>query len=156
VRFLFIFGFEPSWRNQKSGMSTKGRSKMEVIPAPQNKLANFVNTILRYLIKGGKDVAKAFIVAEVPFFGMPVVSQLVDGALNFVSGYIYREGALTATFFIIDAQTYREEKSFSEAAKRLLEVQERTGGDNEEYRRAREEARQRLGDLIRWDGIAKP
>lgn len=59
-------------------------------------------------MSSGEVAVQAAIVADVPFLGLPVISQIFGWLLGLVEGYFYTEAANAVTKLIIDLQTDSE------------------------------------------------
>lgn len=122
-------------------------------PTTVNQPAVIADEVLHALIF---DVAvksvEAQLVAAVPELGLPIISQLVDAAIQWLAGKIYEALAKGATFTIIDAQTSIEAKQANDAATALKGAL--AGGNPDEIDKAKKDFSDAFGKLVRLDGSA--
>lgn len=121
-------------------------------PATHNTTAEIVNEIIQIsIMEIGVNAAIAAATAELPFLGFPVIKQLFSMAVKWLGSRIYTALAHLATFQIIDLQTDSEVREYNDAVLRLKEALSKEGSD---VSSAKNEFRDRLARLIRWDGSA--
>ena len=116
----------------------------------ENAKADAVNALIQRLIFDvAVKAAKASAVQQAPWLGFPVFSQLCDFFLNFFGEYIYSALSQGATFTIINSQTTAATIAYHEAVNEVEAAHE--NGDPDAISKAKENFKQTLGRLIRWD-----
>lgn len=95
-------------------------------PTPVNKTANTINTGIKITGDTLVNVVEALIISDVPFLGMPVINQLFNALINWLSGYIIRAAETGATFAVIDLQVDHEVSQMAKVTTGVIAA-EKTG-----------------------------
>jgi hypothetical protein len=95
--------------------------------------------------------AKAAAVAEAPWIGWPVFSQMFDFMLNRFADWIYDALDKAVVFAIIDLETEAQRRAYDEAVAAFKQVLSPPTGvpDADAIAKAEAEFKKRLADLIR-------
>jgi hypothetical protein len=127
---------------------------MGKVPTTSNEAASIGDDIITAANSVGVKVIQAMIVAEVPFFGLPVVSTLLGYLLGWLDGYISKAEQAGATFIIIDIQTSLEEKGVIDAVRLIAAAQ--AAGDPVALKNAISAYQLAQSNLVHSDGSATP
>lgn len=123
-------------------------------PTTVNEAATIANKILRTCVDGFIIVVDSALMTQAPWLKLPIVSQIYHFILNKLGDKLYEFFGTGTTFLIIDFQTVQEKNNYMVAIALLQEAQK--SGDSDAIIKARKEAVDALGKLIRWDGSANP
>lgn len=118
-----------------------------------NEAASIVNRILNGLIRSaGGDAAKAALIAEFPWMGLPFVKQLMGLIVDRISQMIYVEAAHAATKLVIDIQVSGEVSGVNAAFDNLRMAE--ASGDPVGIAKASADLSDAYARLIHSDGSA--
>lgn len=92
--------------------------------------------------------AKAAAVAEAPWLGAPVLSQVFDYLLGKFADWIYKALDQAVVFSIIDLQTEAQRKAYDEAVAALKAVVNQPTATPQDIEKARQDLEKKLADLI--------
>jgi hypothetical protein len=113
-----------------------------------SKQDDLVDAIVKGLIF---EVALRAVVARlilvVPFLGWPVINPVFVFILSKIAGLLFDEMAKVVSFGIIELQVDHQRKTYEESVDKLKLAL--TAGDPDAIKQAKEEFKNRLGDLIR-------
>lgn len=100
----------------------------------------------------GLQIAKTSAVADFPWLGWPVISQLFDLVLNWFAEYVYRGMTGVVNQAIIDAQTGKEKADYAAAKAKLHDIA--ATGNSGDIAAADIEFQETLARLVHFDGSA--
>ena len=119
-----------------------------------NAQAAAVNKIIERLIFDvAVRTARAAAIAEAPWLGLPVISQVFDYLLNLFGKFIYEALARQATFTVIDSQVGKSLTEYETAVSGLNQAV--AAGSAEDVDKAQLATKAALINLVRWDGDAR-
>jgi hypothetical protein len=96
------------------------------------------------------NAAFSALVAQVPFFGFPIVSIITKYLMSWMTGYFYDPLSKIVDNMIIDGQVSAEQKAVQQATTQLKQAQ--ASGDADALAKAKAAFKQSLGNLIHSDG----
>jgi hypothetical protein len=106
------------------------------------------------LFSEGMSLAAKYLIAlgiaEVPFLGLPIIKQIFTFIVNRIIGKASNEGELMISFKFIDNDKDERNGQYKEALKEWRQVATNSTISQEEKNAKLEEARKRMGDLIRF------
>jgi hypothetical protein len=111
------------------------------------------NVIKNILIEVALKVAIAQIIIAVPFLGFPIINPVFIFIAEKLVLRVFAELARVVNFEIIDIRIESERKNYEEAVSKLRTVLTTPEVPNDQIEKAKEEFRNRLHDLIHFDGV---
>lgn len=124
-------------------------------PTTDNKAAEIVNEVIRALMSGGVLAAETYLNTLAPgILQLPVVGFLLDEGLQYLAQALSVAGQEFATQIVIDIQTNGEASRVVTAGTALQIAL--ASGDQSAIDGAAATLTAAYGDLIHWDGIARP
>lgn len=78
---------------------------------------------------------------EVPFFALPVISSIEEGAINIITDWLYNQLVLLVDVAAIRLVNAAHQEAYDEASERLKIIAIDKGIDSDEFKKAREQAK---------------
>lgn len=120
-------------------------------PFPVNPTVKTVDDVVHAILYDvAVTAACAYIKAQVPFLGLPIISSLTNFVVTQVANIIYKYLDQFVSFSIIDFQTDKEAQDYLLAVNALQKAQE--SGDQGAIDQSIKGFRENLGRLIHFDG----
>lgn len=124
-------------------------------PQTVNQTAQTVDGIIHSVIyDAGLVAAKATLVAALPLFRFPVVSQITDFLLGFFAHYFYQGVTKFSTLQIIQFQTNTERTAYAKSEFNLRQAH--LSGDKARLEEATKEFKATFRALVHSDGSFSP
>lgn len=123
----------------------------DLINPPAQKIDAIINFVV---FDVAVKAAKTALVAEAPWIGWPVISQISDYLINWFATAFYRQISLFATFVIIDQQASAQSHAYCIAEGKVRKLL--LTGDQNAINEAVEEYKATLYNLVRYNGSLTP
>lgn len=123
---------------------------MAETPSIVNRFAIAVDGVIHTIFTVGFVAGREVIKTYFPLLRLPIISQLFDLVIQRYGDMLDQALQNTATYMIINVQTDNERKDFDQAAANLKQAQ--AGEDPDARKKAIEDFKKNLGNLVRWDG----
>ena len=123
-------------------------------PQTVNKAATIGDEVISSAATAGAQAITALIIADVPFFGLPVIKNLLNYIVGYVCIYVSKAVQTGVTFAVIDIQVGAEQNKLSIALAALIEADKT--GDSIAIQQAIKNYAAAQSALINFDGSAAP
>lgn len=126
---------------------------MGAVPVQINPAATFIDGLVGALMKGGAELAKIYVKAEVPFLALPIISFFTGKIIDYIASSISKYIQEAAVDMVIDIQTNGEKSAIQTAAVALQFAL--ASKDEVAIAKAQADLSSAFGNLIHWDGIVQ-
>ncbi len=123
------------------------------VPPPVNAGVSAIDKLLcAAVFDVAAPLAKAALVADFPFLGFPIISQLFSAGFNALAKYFYTAIDTVGVFAVIDAQADAKKAAYAVAVAAITLAQ--TNGDANAQQKAIDDYKAALAKLVHFDGAA--
>lgn len=120
-------------------------------PFPQDPVIRKVDSIVQFVLYDvAVTAACAYIKAQVPFLGLPIIGTITNFVVNQVAGILYKYLEQFLAFSIIDFRTKEEAQAYLTSVQALQKAQQ--SGDQNAIDESIKEFRANLQRLIQFGG----
>lgn len=102
-------------------------------------LDDLIGQFKKTLVDLGTKGVMTLLVAEAPFFGLPIIRSLTEAAIRYVIRRMINDTELAIYFVYTDQRTSLQAKRFENAAIERAKVESNPSASEEEKKRAEEE-----------------